>query len=59
MNGPEPDISFNLPAIDIQAVMERYTRPTEDVDLVQAGELYRRVLNDQAKTNLVSSILEI
>lgn len=56
MNGPEPDISFNPPAIEVQAVIDRHTRPIEDVDFVQAGELYRRVLDDDAKANLVSNI---
>ncbi|MCC7561043.1 MAG: catalase [Methanobacterium sp.] len=57
MNGPEPDASFSPPAIEVQAVIARHTRPTEDVDFVQAGELYRRVLDDEAKTNLVSNIV--
>lgn len=57
MNGPEPDISFNPPSINVQAVIDRHTRPTEDVDFMQAGELYRRVLDDPAKNNLVSNIV--
>lgn len=56
MNGPEPDISFNPPTIEVQAVIDRHTLPTEDVDFVQAGELYRIVLDEEAKTNLVSNI---
>ena len=56
MNGPEPDISFAPPAIEVQAVIDRHTRPTEDVDFIQAGELYRRVMDDEAKTNLISNI---
>ncbi|MDP3066824.1 MAG: catalase [Methanobacteriaceae archaeon] len=58
MNGPEPDISFNPPVVEVQAIIDRHTRPTEDVDFVQAGELYRRVLDDEAKTNLVSNIAD-
>lgn len=57
MNGPEPEKSFSPPAIEVQAVIDRHTRPTEDVDFVQAGELYRRVLDDEGKTNLVSNIV--
>jgi catalase len=57
MNGPEPDILFNPPVVEVQSIINRHTRPTEDVDFVQAGELYRRVLDDQAKTNLISNIV--
>lgn len=57
MGGPEPDISFNPPQIEVQAVIDRHTRPTEDVDFIQAGELYRRVMDDSARTNLISNLV--
>ena len=31
--------------MEIQAVIKRHMRPAEDADFVQAGELFRRVLD--------------
>ncbi len=53
---PQPDLSFAPPAIEVQAVIDRHTRPTEDVDFIQPGELYRRVLDDEGKAHLISNI---
>ncbi|MDR3063632.1 MAG: catalase [Methanobrevibacter sp.] len=57
MGGPEPDISFKPPAVEVDAVIDRHTRLTEDIDFVQTGEFYRRVLVDENKQNLISNIL--
>ena len=54
---PAPNPTFAPPAVEIQAVLDRHTRPTEDVDFIQPGELYRRVLDDMHKEHLVSNIV--
>jgi catalase len=56
-DGPEPDLTFNPPAIEIQAVIDKHTRPIEDVDFVQTGEFWRRVLSDTDKEHLVSNLV--
>ena len=50
------DPKFNMPEIDIAATIARHERPAEDVDYIQAGELFSRVMNDEAKANTVSNI---
>lgn len=58
MGGPEPDISFNpLPHVEVHGVINRHTCITEDVDFMQAGELFRRVMDDSARTNLISNLV--
>lgn len=57
-DGPEVDETFKPPAIELQAVIDRHTRPTEDVDFVQTGEFYRRVLDDVNKDHLISNIVD-
>ncbi|MDR2544184.1 MAG: catalase [Methanobrevibacter sp.] len=56
-NGPAPDISFKPPAIEVQGVIDKHTRPVEDADFVQVGEFWRRVLNDTDKEHLVNNIV--
>ncbi|WP_232696840.1 catalase [Brevibacillus daliensis] len=53
---PRPDLAFAPPVIEVQAIIDRHTRPDEDVDYIQAGELYRRVLNEEHKNHLVHNI---
>lgn len=57
LEGPEPDLSFAPPVMEVQAVIDRHTRPTEDVDFVQVGEFYRRVLDDVNKDHLISNLV--
>jgi len=57
MNGPEPDNSYLPPSINIEANIDRHTRPIEDVDFLQVGEFWRRVLSDEAKDNLVLNLV--
>lgn len=57
VNGaPKPDISFAPPQIEVQAILDRHARPSEDVDFIQAGELYSRVLSEEQKSNLINNI---
>ena len=55
-NGPAPVPVFAPPAMEVQAIITRHTRPAEDVDFIQAGELFRRVLNKTGKEHLISNI---
>lgn len=57
VNGPEPEISFKPPNIEVQAVINRHTQTSEDVDFEQVREFYNRVLNDEDKAHLISNIL--
>jgi catalase len=56
-DGPVPDISFKPPTIELDAVIAKHTRPAEDIDFVQTGEFWRRVLNKTEKDHLVSNIV--
>ena len=50
------DTKFNPPFIDISASLGMHDRPLEDVDFIQAGVLFDRVMNDSEKANTVSNI---
>lgn len=56
-NGPSPDAAFTPPAIDVQGMAARHEYIVGDVDFVQAGDLYSRVLSDYDKTNLINNII--
>lgn len=57
IDGAETDSNFAPPQIKIDGTLARQTPQVEDVDYVQAGELYARVLDDGAKRNLISNIV--
>lgn len=54
--GPEPDSSYAVPSLDISGLAARHEYPSGDIDFVQAGELYRRVMNDTDRDHLVGNI---
>lgn len=54
--GPDPDASRPLPPVDVTGTAARHTVELVDDDFVQAGDLYRKVMSDTARTNLVSNI---
>ncbi len=56
-DGAAPDAKFTPPALDIQGMAARHEYVLGDVDFVQAGDLYGRVLSDYDKTNLISNIV--
>jgi catalase len=56
-NGPAPDVSVAPPPIDVVGMAARYNVELTDVDFEQAGELYRKAMNDQDRTNLVGNIV--
>ncbi|MDD4816700.1 MAG: catalase [Victivallaceae bacterium] len=54
-----PDSTVEAPpALEIQAVIDRHTQEGEEVDFIQPGELYRRVLDDVGRAHLISNIAE-
>lgn len=54
--GPEPQPSAAEPAFEVEGTADRhpYTHPNDD--FFQAGELYRRVMTDEDRTNLIGNI---
>jgi catalase len=56
-NGPEPDPEAEEPALDLsgKAMRQEYDHPNDD--FVQAGELYRKAMNDVDRTHLVANIV--
>ncbi len=56
--GPEPDLSFGEPPFEVSGLARRspYTHPNDD--FVQPGNLYRKVLTDQDRKNLVGNIVD-
>lgn len=48
--------AYNPPVIDIEASIGRHDREIEDVDFIQAGALFDRVMNDSEKANTISNI---
>ncbi len=55
--GPAPDPSVALPAVDIAGMAARHAYVLGDVDFVQPAALYRDVMSEQDRTNLVSNIV--
>ena len=55
--GPGPDKAFTPPDIPIEGSIARHAIEDDDIDFVQPGELYRRVLDDEGKAHRVSNIV--
>lgn len=55
--GPEPDVSAAEPQFEVSgnAARQEYTHPNDD--FVQAGDLYRKVMTDTDRKNLISNIV--
>jgi catalase len=58
LNGPAPDISAKEPAFDVSGMADRYPFSHPDNDFVQAGDLYRKVMTDKDRENLVGNIVD-
>ena len=41
------DKQYNPPAVNVSGIIEKHKLDVEDIDLVQPGEFYRRVLKPQ------------
>ncbi len=57
-SGPAPDHTMGEPAFDVsgKAARKPYTHPNDD--FFQAGELYRRVMNDENRNCLINNIVD-
>jgi len=55
--GPAPDPGAAPPALDITGMAARHVYPSGDVDFVQAGDLYARVMNGEQRTHLVDNLV--
>ena len=56
--GPEPDISAKTPPFEISGKADRYPFTYPNDDFVQPGNLYRDVMTNQDRENLVSNIVD-
>jgi len=57
MGGPEPDPTVAEPPIDLESPAARHPQELTDDDFFQAGELYRRVMNDADREHLIGNIV--
>ncbi|UCF07025.1 MAG: hypothetical protein JSV33_02460 [bacterium] len=55
--GPEPDPSAAEPPIDVAGLAARHKPAYPQDDFVQAGDLYRKVMDDTAREHLVGNIV--
>jgi catalase len=55
--GPEPDPSVMEPPIDVAGLAARYKPSYPQDDFIQAGDLYRKAMNDYDRINLVGNIV--
>jgi catalase len=55
--GAQPDKSVAVPPVDVFGMAARHEYVVGDIDFVQAGDLYGKVLSEQDKTNLVGNII--
>ena len=55
--GPDPKPEAVEPSFELSGKADRHAYTLVDDDFVQAGDLYRKVMTDQARTNLVSNIV--
>jgi len=55
--GPAPDPGFAFPAIDVAGAAARQAYVLGDIDFVQAGTLYRKVMTDKDREHLVANIV--
>ncbi len=58
VGGAVPEPAFAPPAVEVKAVIDRHMRPAADIDFVQPGELFRRVMNDTDKAHLIGNIAD-
>jgi catalase len=57
-NGPAPDPKAAEPAFDISGQAARYPFTFPNDDFVQAGNLYRKVMSESDRSNLVGNIVD-
>lgn len=55
--GPQPDKKYTVPPVDVSGIATRHEYELSDIDYIQAGDLYGRVLSEYDKANLVGNIV--
>lgn len=55
--GSQPDKKYTVPPVDVSGIATRHEYELSDIDYVQAGDLYGKVLSEYDKTNLVGNIV--
>ena len=55
--GPDPKPEAVEPPFELSGKADRHAYTLVDDDFVQAGDLYRKVMTDQDRTNLVNNIV--
>jgi catalase len=55
--GPAPDPSVAPPLVDIAGMAARHHYPSGDVDFVQAGDLYRKVMTTEERAHLIDNLV--
>lgn len=55
-DGPQPDKKYAVPPIDVVGMAARHEYRLTDMDFVQTGDLYGRVMSDYDQANLVKNI---
>jgi catalase len=55
--GPEPEPAAQEPGFGLEGTADRHPYAHPNDDFVQPGELYRKVMTDQDRTNLVGNIV--
>ena len=57
-NGPAPDPDTGEPGFDVSGQAARQPYPHPNDDFVQAGNLFRNVMTDQDRANLIGNIVD-
>lgn len=55
--GPAPDPELAVPPLDVSGMAARHAYELGDVDFVQAGDLYRKVMTDEDREHLIRNIV--
>jgi catalase len=55
--GPVPDPKAAEPPVEVSGMIARHPEALTDDDFVQAGNLYRQVMNDEARDHLIGNII--
>lgn len=56
--GPQPDPQASEPPFEVSGSAARYPYQHSNDDFVQAGNLYRKVMSDQDRQNLIGNIVD-
>ncbi len=55
--GPEPDPSYNVPPIGVSGLAAKHSYKLTEIDFVQAGDLYSKVMNNVDREHLINNIV--